>query len=94
MKRKDALTDLVEHAQSTPTPTPPPQPQDDRTVVNNAGETITLGQKPTTTTTIPNKGVLLELSESERVSFLAAIRTSVIEAFDRFIERHKQNKGK
>jgi hypothetical protein len=94
MKRKDALTDLVEHAQSTPASTPPPQPSDDRTVVNNAGETITLGQKPSKTSAIPNKGVLLELSESERASFLAAIRTSVIEAFDRFIERHKQNKEK
>lgn len=58
MKRKDALTDLVEHAQSTPAPEPS---SGDRQVVNSAGETITLGQKPTKTAAMDNKGVSLEL---------------------------------
>lgn len=61
MKRKDALTDLVEHAQGTPTPEPSSTSSNDRQVVNSAGETITLGQKPTKTTAMDNKSVSLEL---------------------------------
>ncbi|MDR3548541.1 MAG: hypothetical protein P4M11_09820 [Candidatus Pacebacteria bacterium] len=64
MKRKDALTDLVEHAQDTAPVQPVTQPSDDRQVVNQQGETITLGQKPTAHSVVPNKGILLELSET------------------------------
>lgn len=43
--QKDNLTDLVQNIPTPPpTPAPAPAPNAQQQVVNNAGETITLGQ--------------------------------------------------
>ncbi len=60
MKQKDALTDLVEHAQDAKPPDTPPASSDDRQVANTAGEIITLGQQPASAS---NKSVSLELQQ-------------------------------
>jgi hypothetical protein len=45
--RKDNLTDLVQSVPAPkPAPAPAPAPNAQQQVVNNAGETITLGQNP------------------------------------------------
>lgn len=82
MKRKDALTDLVEHAQSNPAPEPS---SGDRQVVNNAGETITLGQKPTKTTAMDNKGVSLELERLVEIT-----RSALEKALENMSNRRKK----
>lgn len=87
MKRKDALTDLVEHVQETAPATPVSSSSGDRQVVNQQGETITLGQKPTESIVAPNKGVSLKLSEkqgsTEKTPSLAE------EVLNRFLAKRK-----
>lgn len=57
MKKKDALTDLIEHTQGNQPSAPTSESVGDRQVVNEAGEKITLGYESSTK---PNKGILLE----------------------------------
>jgi hypothetical protein len=57
MKRKDALTDLIEHTQGNQPSAPTSGSSGDRQVVNEAGEKITLGYESSAK---PNKGILLE----------------------------------
>ena len=83
-RRKDNLTDLVETLPTTPA-SDSTQSSGDQQVVSGSGEVVTLGQKPQSST---NKSSL-ELSDLKRV-ILAALE----QAFDRFADRHKQNKDK
>ena len=89
MKRKDALTDLVEHAQEAKPVEPAATTSNDRQVVNQQGETITLGQKPTPHITIPNKGIPLELSEERKETAKAKTRSIAEEAVERFLAKRK-----
>lgn len=85
MKRKDAFTDLVEHVQGSIPTTHAPQPSGDRQVVNQAGEIVTLGQKPTGSDAHPNKGNPLELSEERKKDNKNSVRE--------IIERFLSNRG-
>jgi hypothetical protein len=89
MKRKDALTDLVEHAQGAASAEPVASSSDDRQVVNQQGETITLGQKPTSNVVVPNKAIPLELSDRQKE--IAEAKTSSIaeEVVNRFLAKRK-----
>lgn len=93
MKRKDALTDLIEYTQGTKPTEPMTSPSGDRQVVNGQGETVTLGHKPSTPAAIPNKGIPLKLSEGEIEELTSAVRSAMNEAIDRFVAKLKQRKG-
>jgi hypothetical protein len=90
MKRKDALTDIVEHAQDAEFTEPMLSISGERQVVNAQGEIITLGQKPPINVAASNKAVSLELSEVDLVDW---IRASFKSAATRFLQKREQNKG-
>lgn len=87
MKRKDALTDLVENVQGTTQTQTPLQPSGDREVVNQAGETITLGQGEAKNTALSNKGNVIELYKIQEV-----VTRALEKAFDKALARLRNRK--
>lgn len=85
MKQKDALTDIVEHVQGNNPPQAPQTPTPNREVVNNAGETITLGQENSKTAAMNNKGNVIELQKIQEI-----VTSALEKAFDRAIARFKK----
>lgn len=79
MKRKDALTDLVEHAQDREPSAPQSPSLEDGQVVNSEGEVITLGYGKGTKVRILHKGKYLELP-------LEVIERIVRQAVDRALK--------
>lgn len=86
MKQKDALTDLVEHAQETTPIEGQRTPKGDVQVTNADGDLITLGQKKPQNIPKENKGIPLELME-----LVSATKRAVEKAFDRAIERMRKH---
>jgi hypothetical protein len=62
MKRKDALTDLVEHAQDAKPAEPQTSASGNREVAGANGEVVTLGLEKDKQVRIHDKGKYLELS--------------------------------
>src|SRR3989344_3619621 len=85
MKRKDALTDLVEHAEDAKPSEPITSPSGDRQVVNEQGETITLGYDRSKKVRFFNKGKSLELSIEEIERDI--VRPIVGKTFEGFAEK-------
>ncbi len=82
MKRKDALTDLIEHTQGNQPIAPNSESDGNRHVVNEAGEKITLGYESSAK---PNKSILLEPKELKEV---------ISKALDSVFERLTREKNK
>jgi hypothetical protein len=85
MKRKDALTDLIEYTQAAELESSPASLETDQ-VIGIDGEIITLGEKPSLK---PKKGIPLELSEG----LTSALHSAFGKALDRISGESKQNKA-
>ncbi len=94
MKRKDALTDLVEHMQETEPVEVASPSSGERQVVNEQGETITLGQKPPSKVEIFNKMIPLELSSDGLEGVRASLSAAFKKEIDKFFQKNKQNVDK
>ena len=78
LKRKDNLTDLVEQLPNAEEPTSDGHQE----VVNNEGETVILGQKPTSTTSPSTNRNSLELSGTAIQDIKDALRSAFRKALD------------
>jgi hypothetical protein len=92
MERKDALTDIVEQVTATDMPPFSPADTNNRQVVNEQGEVITLGQKPPQKISSSNKGVLIELLHYKR-EIIAAVEEGVKRAFTPYQDKRKDRDG-
>jgi hypothetical protein len=94
MKRKDALTDLVEHMQETEPVEVEKPPSGERQVVNEQGETITLGQKPPSKVDIFNKMIPLELPSDGLERLRASLSSAFKKEVDKNFQKNQQNVDK
>lgn len=81
MERKDALTDIVEHADGAESSKPLMSAAGDRQVTNQQGEIITLGQNADPS---GNKGIPLEL--------WASIECAIVDGIERAFSVFRQKK--